>query len=157
MRGLLERKRHKNIPRRITPAYAGTTSKVRSHARVSRDHPRVCGDYRSGSWNSHSSTGSPPRMRGLRTAMGHKCVWCRITPAYAGTTNPFATTANHSEDHPRVCGDYTFVGSIGMGRRGSPPRMRGLLSGAQGRSTPTGITPAYAGTTQIRGRAGRPR
>ena len=48
----------------ITPAHAGKRiSGSRTH-RHSRDHPRACGEERSGSCIFSGSVGSPPRMRG---------------------------------------------------------------------------------------------
>ena len=52
----------------ITPAYAGKSTTPRSQAPALGDHPRVCGEERSGRISSTLSRGSPPRMRGRGTS-----------------------------------------------------------------------------------------
>ena len=49
---------------RITPAYAGKSTKDRGQAPGHRDHPRVCGEKLIASKRETLCTGSPPRMRG---------------------------------------------------------------------------------------------
>ena len=69
---------------RITPAYAGKSSRFCFPMNPSWDHPRLCGEK--GFWNrcKCSREGSPPPMRGkvwLSVSFGFTT---RITPAYAG-------------------------------------------------------------------------
>ena len=90
----------------ITPAYAGSTCKVRLSGSVRWDHPRVCGEHVSMTERMRLSSGSPPRMRGAQ------CHWWKndygrgITPAYAGSTMTVYETADSMKDHPRVCGEH---------------------------------------------------
>ena len=49
---------------RITPAYAGKSSKAVEPQRPGKDHPRVCGEKRPPPWAKPAPRGSPPRMRG---------------------------------------------------------------------------------------------
>ena len=51
----------------------------------------------------------------------------------------------YKEDHPRVCGEKTFVLEIKSYRVGSPPRMRGKGKIDGLLIALLGITPAYAG------------
>ena len=71
---------------RITPAYAGNTTKRFMPTFVFRDHPRIRGEHRS--FNSYSSMimGSPPHTRGTLFTHAYFIVQFRITPAYAGNT-----------------------------------------------------------------------
>ena len=54
--------------------------------RLSKDHPRACGEYRVMAYRLHWRVGSPPRMRGIPLTV--LCATCfqGITPAHAGNT-----------------------------------------------------------------------
>ena len=96
--------------------------------RCGRDHPRLRGDYPGTITDHTDASGSPPPTRGLPLAFLLPTLKVRITPAYAGTTFPYAYALAGVADHPRLRGDY----------RSPSPRP----------SAPTRITPAYAGTTR---------
>ena len=49
------------------------------------------------------------------------------------------------EDHPRVCGEKFYIVLPLYNLLGSPPRMRGKVSGEPLTSATARITPAYAG------------
>ena len=49
----------------------------------------------------------------------------RITPAYAGRTEPPPPNMEAMWDHPRVCGENLPPQIANMLVQGSPPRMRG--------------------------------
>mgnify|MGYP001715089423 CR=1 FL=1 len=49
---------------RITPAYAGKTSRTRRADVQAEDHPRVCGENACANNLVRDTLGSPPRMRG---------------------------------------------------------------------------------------------
>ena len=99
-RGSPPRMRGKRLPRKIaivadgiTPAYAGKTDLRFANLEGAEDHPRVCGENRMSLFAWWTSLGSPPRMRGKRTAFETGAVRDRITPAYAGKT------LSHSQQH----------------------------------------------------------
>ena len=75
--------------KRITPAHAGKTSKLRSPSFLPTDHPRACGENQLNldAWAPES--GSPPRMRGKHDALLCSRVALRITPAHAGKTEGY--------------------------------------------------------------------
>ena len=73
---------------RITPACAGTTTV----------DIVLNGD----------SLGSPPRVRGLLQCAAVHASPVGITPACAGTTKRRQINKRKSQDHPRVCGDYSI-------------------------------------------------
>ena len=114
-------------------------------------------------------TGSPPRMRG-KPHMGKRQIYNkRITPAHAGKTAPHRQAVLREADHPRACGENYSSGVCLGGGCGSPPRMRGKLSGnqiiiasigspprmrgkpkaRQSASKSPRITPAHAGKTTV--------
>ena len=68
-----------------------------------------------------------------------------ITPAYAGKSSEDTRRSGTNGDHPRVCGEKSFENGVKGYFEGSPPRMRGKVSGSHPYSSRTGITPAYAG------------
>ena len=93
-----------SVDMRITPAYAGKTSRRIWQLGQFRDHPRVCGKDQRRKTDRGIKRGSPPRMR-ERPIFGDITSWpWRITPAYAGKTEISQVWANGRQDHPRVCG-----------------------------------------------------
>ena len=109
----------------ITPAHAGKTWPRRSASAARRDHPRACGENRSGCWRRFRRRGSPPRMRG-KLLMGRLTRDPEgITPAHAGKTSARPGSGCSGRDHPRACGENgENIGKLRQGL-GSPPRMRG--------------------------------
>ena len=111
------------------------------------DHPRGCGE------NSHRqqfflfSLGSPPRMRGKPAASTCWRVLSGITPADAGKTNPVFNVDFAYRDHPRGCGENSFLLIWDLRWSGSPPRMRGKRTHISKTVIRPGITPADAGKT----------
>ena len=147
VRGLLRLLRPRHHRQRITPACAGTTTRHNLPKVATWDHPRVCGDYDAHAATISGHAGSPPRVRGLRSACSCAHRPHRITPACAGTTSRRAACVSLSWDHPRVCGDYAAVKGKIDNLVGSPPRVRGLLSASYAAVVGDRITPACAGTT----------
>ena len=84
MRGKVSNEMNARALLRITPAYAGKSSLSVSYSHPHKDHPRVCGEKKSGSAATACSSGSPPRMRGKDLRNLVKMSFVRITPAYAG-------------------------------------------------------------------------
>jgi len=72
----------------------------------------------------------------------------RITPACAGITNQRFTPFQVSQDHPRVCGNYTTACKWDSVIPGSPPRVRELLAMSSDSLPSWRITPACAGITR---------
>ena len=79
---------------RITPAYAGKSTRRLAARRPGRDHPRICGEKRTGTAALACNWGSPPHMRGKEAFESADYVIVGITPAYAGKSRP---------DHPPRC------------------------------------------------------
>ena len=69
---------------RITPACAGKRAEDEAARYAGEDHPRVCGEKRTGCVPVSASEGSPPRVRGkVCSSVGQQQAG-RITPACAG-------------------------------------------------------------------------
>ena len=73
----------------------------------------------------------------------------RITPAYAGKSEPVAGKRKIDKDHPRLCGEKQRGDITGMSFMGSPPPMRGKEAIRSGEIIAGRITPAYAGKSII--------
>ena len=111
----------------IIPAYAGSTSDLRTLTAIFGDHPRVCGEHTLLLGLLAVLLGSSPRMRGARTQVRNYHHVYRIIPAYAGSTSQLSIAAPHRQDHPRVCGEHTIFLPELHRISGSSPRMRGAL------------------------------
>ena len=64
MRGKAENLIEEILEKRITPAYAGKSSRYRLISISSRDHPRLCGEKFVWRYVNYEKVGSPPPMRG---------------------------------------------------------------------------------------------
>ena len=73
---------------RITPAYAGKSQRRPPAEYPDRDHPRLCGEKHMEVYAICDIIGSPPPMRGKAAFVAFNIVTIRITPAYAGKSNP---------------------------------------------------------------------
>ena len=70
----------------ITPAYAGTTSRISTATILHRDHPRLRGNNQFAFFFTIRKPGSPPLTREQRQKKTGQSHGTGITPAYAGTT-----------------------------------------------------------------------
>ena len=58
--------------------------------------------------------------------------------------------AASKRDHPRVCGEQFSLRPVQLRNVGSPPRVRGAVTGKVTRRVFTGITPACAGSRDVK-------
>ncbi len=93
---------------RITPAYAGKRRMKPLASYGTRDHPRLCGEKPILEQSVAIDEGSPPPMRGKAMLYIDQPATFRITPAYAGKSNPQRSTSFSVQDHPRLCGEKTI-------------------------------------------------
>ena len=133
----------------ITPAYAGKRNPRSGHRSGVWDHPRVCGEKPARLTAKAPAGGSPPRMRGKEINFCTILGKMGITPAYAGKRLWFLQKRWCSWDHPRVCGEKYNAVDMQADYLGSPPRMRGKANLMFRVLRVKGITPAYAGKSQI--------
>ena len=131
----------------ITPADAGKTKGNAQPSRERTDHPRGCGENRSGGVELGKERGSPPRMRGKLVGSVFNDGVYRITPADAGKTCEFKVNFVRRQDHPRGCGENSYAVMRFSSILGSPPRMRGKLCACPCSLRSGRITPADAGKT----------
>ena len=75
-----------SFPLRITPAYAGKTTRNPCKRHKQENHPRVCGKDPNYGGNLDLNKESPPRMRERRHSSRIFILVFGITPAYAGKT-----------------------------------------------------------------------
>ena len=105
----------------------------------------MCGEKCATRWQKPKALGSPPRMRGKAVAIFRQLHHGRITPAYAGKSDPEKQPGAARWDHPRVCGEKKRLQPTITAQPGSPPRMRGKGAQYLHYGLPCRITPAYAG------------
>ena len=129
----------------ITPAYAGKSFFDDPPKSLFEDHPRLCGEKANLLGVTTDYLGSPPPMRGKDKITLSVFIFKRITPAYAGKRRSAFSRSAFSRDHPRLCGEKLNFPSTRSITSGSPPPMRGKVSGKLSYSGCSRITPAYAG------------
>ena len=105
MRGKAESNCRQPARLRITPAYAGKSSKQSGDLSKLWDHPRLCGEKFSNCDEKTTCVGSPPPMRGKGSSVILDCVISGITPAYAGKSITEIFQKDVNKDHPRLCGE----------------------------------------------------
>ena len=105
MRGKEVIKATKNLPARITPAYAGKSAVVELLLITRQDHPRLCGEKPFSQDIFPPVPGSPPPMRGKEKFANTPDHCFRITPAYAGKRSACVPKQSQIQDHPRLCGE----------------------------------------------------
>ena len=89
--------------------------------------------------------GSPPHVRGKVGAAGLNNLIDGITPACAGKRGPARRRWRDGWDHPRMCGEKSFVVHVLPPVLGSPPHVRGKDDGRRAEHPQGRITPACAG------------
>ena len=134
-----------NAGNRITPAYAGKRLTDSTEGCISWDHPRLCGEKKPLPVPRKTQLGSPPPMRGKAGKSIDKRHKSGITPAYAGKSVLGSSIITPCEDHPRLCGEKSYILNFVLLYSGSPPPMRGKGNLENWIKTTTRITPAYAG------------
>ena len=127
---------------RITPAWAGKSSRAPWAIFPARDHPRVGGEKFTAYAKIWNEWGSPPRGRGKAPHAVSCASWVWITPAWAGKRVRKPSCWLSVEDHPRVGGEKCVPVSWATGPAGSPPRRRGKALVPLGRGAAFRITPA---------------
>ena len=118
-----------SIKHRITPAGAGKTTIYNKSFRTPQDHPRRCGENDIYREPFKRVAGSPPQVRGKRFLPLFATAHPGITPAGAGKTTLLPSRTFAAQDHPRRCGENVKKACKAAGLPGSPPQVRGKLSG----------------------------
>ena len=154
-RGTSPRMRGKPTPtgmvrkiKRNIPAYAGKTFRCGLMTFGCAEHPRVCGENKSGAVLNTSGAGTSPRMRGKPRWSLSPPEKLRNIPAYAGKTVVRVDSKRSSKEHPRVCGENSMPVAPSSACCGTSPRMRGKLDETSHGVEDPGNIPAYAGKTE---------
>lgn len=111
-----------------SPACAGNTKSDKYCQNLYWDHPRLCGEYSLSPSIWCVMLGSSSLVRGIRGRNGTKGLLDRIIPACAGNTSFKNISCNATQDHPRLCGEYSFLNCFFLCRLGSSPLVRGIHS-----------------------------
>ena len=125
VRGKLHHSQSPNGLLGITPAGAGKTSTFCGISSITEDHPRRCGENSVLEHESITVRGSPPQVRGKLEIYPYRNKGCWITPAGAGKTYCELYNFQHSQDHPRRCGENQAISLRIIDSKGSPPQVRG--------------------------------
>ena len=133
----------------ITPAYAGKSPPAERSGPIRWDHPRVCGEKMDAATIQSGNAGSPPRMRGKDNQTASAANSTGITPAYAGKSHCHPGQCGRNGDHPRVCGEKKIQAQKDYRRLGSPPRMRGKVSGQEREQAHRGDHPRVCGEKSL--------
>ena len=112
-------------PRRIIPAYAGSTWVIGGTPRRSWDHPRIRGEHKLFKKLGIPSPGSSPHTRGAPSRSPRWSTLGRIIPAYAGSTDPVEARRRALADHPRIRGEHDGILRVIGAGVGSSPHTRG--------------------------------
>ena len=109
----------------------------------------MCGENLTEGTEIGRKLGSPPHVRGKLLFKIKIFVNRRITPACAGKTDASDDYISPELDHPRMCGENSFVPSSASSNKGSPRHVRGKPTIKSRLAQAMGITPACAGKTFV--------
>ena len=109
----------------IIPACAGSTDCAQMACRMSRDHPRMCGEHSRACIMTPKPQGSSPHVRGALNRAAVDGSHRGIIPACAGSTGMIFVSADCNWDHPRMCGEHIVRGVCLRVLCGSSPHVRG--------------------------------
>ena len=105
----------------------------------------MCGEQETLPFLVATMRGSSPRVRGTADTSGNVQVAVGIIPACAGNSSLSRSRLASSRDHPRVCGEQTFLIDFLRYITGSSPRVRGTGARQVHLYRREGIIPACAG------------
>ena len=131
----------------LIPACAGKTARASVRAKLSRAHPRVCGENSRPAFQRYEPMGSSPRVRGKRSQRQGHASPRRLIPACAGKTRCVPCRWVWMWAHPRVCGENKIAHDFMREMGGSSPRVRGKHNIRATVAALRRLIPACAGKT----------
>ena len=134
-------------PRRIIPAYAGSTGPPPAETQRRLHHPRIRGEHDVFADQVAQTKGSSPHTRGAPSPVSRQPTIRRIIPAYAGSTAAPPRRRAMKPDHPRIRGEHAAFLAKVKALAGSSPHTRGARESDGCERTGARIIPAYAGST----------
>ena len=135
------------VMRRDHPRIRGEHLTQARQAKSMSDHPRIRGEHGHLEVAVDPVQGSSPHTRGARLAAPGAAGGRGIIPAYAGSTATTRGPTLSREDHPRIRGEHQMTAHSSGAAAGSSPHTRGARSRPIRPGAPSGIIPAYAGST----------
>ena len=107
----------------------------------------MCGEHLDAGSEQKPCPGSSPHVRGALLNQSGRDIHVGIIPACAGSTCGHGLRDSAQRDHPRMCGEHSYVCQILAVSLGSSPHVRGALSELVHCLRGFGIIPACAGST----------
>ncbi len=114
------------VGHRFTPTHVGNTSLIIKALPAVTVHPHACGEYVLTICPLTISSGSPPRMWGIRGQGSGMLALVRFTPTHVGNTCSGLRLLRATAVHPHACGEYMLRAPLVTCYSGSPPRMWGI-------------------------------
>ena len=146
VRGAVDDRRPRDQAGGTIPAGAGSRGPCPRRARSPRDHPRGCGEQKTGREVVSTATGPSPRVRGAGEAEGDAAHADGTIPAGAGSSSASSPLWPSPGDHPRGCGEQSRPPVQVAWFAGPSPRVRGAGRRASARAAARGTIPAGAGS-----------
>ena len=136
-----------SLPRRLIPAYAGSTRRALPAWVACGAHPRLRGEHLALPCLLVGLIGSSPLTRGARVAYQASNASPGLIPAYAGSTLVGDFYALRLGAHPRLRGEHILASTMAADTRGSSPLTRGARLRPATVKLLLRLIPAYAGST----------
>ena len=149
MRGKRVDQAHDAPPKRNIPAHAGKTRCAALWTGATQEHPRACGENPATPWPRPQTCGTSPRMRGKPILPPRGSNSTGNIPAHAGKTSCPMLSCSRPREHPRACGENTFLEAASVLYDGTSPRMRGKRAHRTARNYSNRNIPAHAGKTGV--------
>ena len=127
VRGTWGWRRRRMVPRRFIPAGAGNMTPWDADRSDVAVHPRWCGEHCEQGYNTESTGGSSPLVRGTFHGFGSGIDAHRFIPAGAGNISSQFCSSGISSVHPRWCGEHGQDRLLSVEVGGSSPLVRGTF------------------------------
>ncbi len=131
--------------RRFTPTCVGNAPPSAPRIRETTVHPHVCGECSVSTSGSPPSSGSPPRVWGMRSVRSARRPNRRFTPTCVGNARRQGPCRRTPSVHPHVCGECGPGTARPMSLLGSPPRVWGMPLRPHGEPLGRRFTPTCVG------------
>ena len=141
---------------RFIPTRVGNTPSGRQEWQPCSVHPHACGEYRRAVTCSVVTSGSSPRVWGIRHAAKPCRRTARFIPTRVGNTSVTAVCPLLITVHPHACGEYVTRVPGFREEDGSSPRVWGIHSSPRLPGLNARFIPTRVGNTHFRGRKYRP-
>ncbi len=149
VRGTGGRRCRRCASRRVIPAGAGNSGRLRTPPARTAGHPRGCGEQERQGKAIQVHHGSSPRVRGTDPVIVADSPVDRVIPAGAGNRASCPRDSAPRAGHPRGCGEQGPDVRDAAQECGSSPRVRGTARRRSLRHHRHRVIPAGAGNSQM--------